>query len=239
MNRTQIEWVRNPDGTPGYTSNPFTGCLKRCAYCYAWRESLGRCRLADLRGQCIIERGHEDDPFYPRFHPDRLTEIRRRQTPAGIFLCNRSDWCAPYWPTGWASALWFTLTRARQHRFYLLTKQPQELRRFTPFPAHCWVGVTATDSAMAEQAVFHLRRIEAAVRFISFEPLDSDISLDLTGVDWGIIGQQTHPDRSPLSRWVYSLVDCLDRAGAHVFVKNNLGYLYDAEAFPLRQEMPR
>ncbi|GAI79218.1 unnamed protein product, partial [marine sediment metagenome] len=76
MNETTIEWVRNPDSSQGYTSNPFSGCLgpnndgNRCPYCYAWRESLGRCKQADLRGT-PIELPWNDDPFYPRFHPQR------------------------------------------------------------------------------------------------------------------------------------------------------------------------
>ena len=35
MNKTKIEWVKNPDGTQGYTFNPITGCLNNCDYCYA------------------------------------------------------------------------------------------------------------------------------------------------------------------------------------------------------------
>jgi DNA repair photolyase len=35
MNKTEIEWVKNPDGTKGYTWNPVTGCLHNCWYCYA------------------------------------------------------------------------------------------------------------------------------------------------------------------------------------------------------------
>ena len=30
MNKTPIEWVKNPDGSQGYTSNPITGCLNGC-----------------------------------------------------------------------------------------------------------------------------------------------------------------------------------------------------------------
>ena len=42
MNKTQIEWVRNPDGTQGYTWNPITGCLNGCEYCYARKLANGR-----------------------------------------------------------------------------------------------------------------------------------------------------------------------------------------------------
>ena len=42
MNRTTIEWVKNPDGTQGYTWNPITGCLNGCPYCYARKLANGR-----------------------------------------------------------------------------------------------------------------------------------------------------------------------------------------------------
>ena len=35
MNRTKIEWVKNLDGSPGYTWNPVWGCKNHCQYCYA------------------------------------------------------------------------------------------------------------------------------------------------------------------------------------------------------------
>jgi len=47
MNRTQIEWVKNQDGTPGYTCNSKTGCRNHvdgmCKGggfpCYAYRHT--------------------------------------------------------------------------------------------------------------------------------------------------------------------------------------------------------
>mgnify|MGYP001564101210 CR=1 FL=1 len=234
MNKTTIEWVRNPDGTPGYTSNPFTGCMKRCSYCYAWRESRGRCRKADLDG-LEVESGHKDDPFYPRFHPERLEAILWHKKPAGIFLCNRADWCAAYWPAAWQKTLWDVIHACPQHRFYLLTKQPQELPRFSPFPDNCWVGVTAEDTGMALDGLFYLKKVRARVKFMSFEPLNGEISLDFKGLDWGIIGQQTHPDKPPLESWVYGLVESLVSAGTKVFIKDNLSPLCDEIK---RQQMP-
>ncbi|KKK91159.1 hypothetical protein LCGC14_2715740, partial [marine sediment metagenome] len=59
MNKTKIEWVKNPDGTQGYTWNPITGCLNGCDYCYARRLAntrlkeryLANPKVADIEGQ--------------------------------------------------------------------------------------------------------------------------------------------------------------------------------------------
>lgn len=260
MNRTTIEWVLNPDGSPGFTSNPFTGCLGpnsdgiRCSYCYAWRESFGRCKQADLRGT-PIELPWNDDPFYPRFHPERLQQIKGRQKPAGIFLCDRSDFAAPYWPPEWQAQLWDMIVACPQHRFYLLTHQPQELQKFSPFPPNCWVGVTATNKLGFSKAMVSLGKIEASIKFISFEPLLERIEMWSLSeylketLDWLIIGAQTNPYKPPKLEWVLEIVGAADKAGAKVFLKNNLVPmiadsldLNKLKLYPdgihLRQEMP-
>ncbi len=87
MNKTQIEWALNPDGTQGYTWNPITGCLNGCEYCYARRLANTRLRERYLANRNIpspkdvpfeYRIGREmlvgNDPFYPRFWEDRIRE---------------------------------------------------------------------------------------------------------------------------------------------------------------------
>lgn len=53
----------------------------------------------------------------------------------------------------------------------------------------------------------HLRRIPAPVRFLSCEPLIGPIpELDLTGIDWVIVGGESGPDHRPIDReWVHQI----------------------------------
>jgi protein gp37 len=52
VNKTSIEWAKNPDGTQGFTWNPITGCLNHnnglCKGggfpCYAYKLANGRLR---------------------------------------------------------------------------------------------------------------------------------------------------------------------------------------------------
>lgn len=291
MNKTNIEWVKNPywewaddtgeihisGGDQGYTLNSKTGCLNGCPYCYARKLANGRLRQRYLANKNIIDadpyhpRRQEDelsDPFYPRFWPDRIWQVYRHKKPVGIFLDDMADWMGDYWPEEW-TRLELEMIRANpQHRFYTLTKQPQNLRKWSPFPDNCWVGVTATDETMFYEACYKLKHVKAKVKYLSIEPLlrfnhlpevldfGRWIYLWLLegGINWVIIGAQTKPYKPPHIEWVQEIVEACDKAGIAVFLKDNLRPLlfnYDVlDEYPhlfthvtgrtdLRQELPQ
>lgn len=278
MNKTKIEWVKNPDGTQGYTWNPITGCLNGCAYCYARKLANGRLKSRYLANHNVPPIDTEEpltleqagelqtrllDPFYPRFWPERLLDPDlESKKPKGIFPVDMGEWQADWVPIEWSHSLIGIIVACPQHRFYLLTHQPQSLNRFSPFPDNCWVGVTATDAKMARNALHELLRVEAKVKYISFEPLLERIYIDCAvGLDWVIIGAQTKPYKPPRIEWVEEIVRAADKAGIPVFLKNNLEnamcdiplnelenytfwdkVFHDGEGeiygFDLRQEMP-
>jgi len=210
MNKTKIEWVKNPDGSQGYTWNPITGCLNHvngmCKGggfpCYAYRLANGRLRERYLANKNTATKNYDEDsyPFYPRFWEERLEQINAKQKPRGVFTCDMSDLFGKGIPEKWTWGIINLMTYCSQHRFYLLTKQPQNLIKWSPFPDNCFVGVTATDADNAWGARVWLNRIEAKVKYISFEPLlnrinDDDTIIDidacLVGVNWVIIGAMT------------------------------------------------
>jgi protein gp37 len=199
MNRTLIEWVVNPDGSrPGWSWSPTTGCLNHinglCKGggfpCYAYKLAntrlkqryLANLNLAKIECKSVyaeheIEPEEMFDPFYPRFWEDRLRELSLLPGPdtdpqrKGIFVCDMSDLFGLGIPEEWTKEVIEHIRWNKQHRFYLLTKQPQNLIKFSPFPENCWVGVTATNEKMLANAIEHLNSIEAMVKFISLEPL--------------------------------------------------------------------
>lgn len=113
-------------------------------------------------------------------------------------------------------------------RFYLLTKQPQNLSKFSPFPQNCWVGVTVTKPEFLVPAIDALDSIQCSVRYLSIEPMleafeISDLSLLLGGsVDRLIIGAQTKPYKPPKIEEVREIVEAADKAGIPVFLKGTL-----------------
>jgi protein gp37 len=243
MNRTKIEWVRNPDGSQGYSWNPITGCLDKCGYCFARRLARGR-----LRARCLANNNlpspnepkeHYANPFYPRFWPERLKELPKG-TPKGIFACNMCEFFGEWVPTNWQREIFKVVKANPQHRFYFLTKQPWNVSRFSPFPDNCWIGVTVCDNWMATNAwKCYFDKFSAKVKFISFEPLLEDLAgfseLIIPKADWIIIGSQTKPYNPPKIEWVQALVEHADKAGVPVFQKDNLKPLLGNN---LRQELP-
>lgn len=242
MNRTKIEWVKNPDGSQGYTLNSKTGCLNHTPDglclggmfpCYAFRLANGRLRKRYLANSILPthdepnHEAHHQDPFYPRFWPERLKELYQVKKPIAFFLDDMSDWMGDYWPREWTEAELQMMRDNPQHRIYTLTKQPQNLIKWSPFPSNCWVGVTATDDEMCYQAWKHLLDVEAKVKYISFEPLRSNIqitelNLRTAHINWLIIGAQTKPYKPPKIEWVLEIVKAADKAGIPIFLKDNL-----------------
>ena len=252
MNKTSIEWVRNPDGTPGYTFNPITGCLNHvnglCKGggfpCYAYKLANGRLKQRYLANKNLshdyleIKRGFNrepepfQDPFYPRFWPEKISgELNQRSSAnrvkaKGIFVCDMSDLFGIGIPEEETRQVLDKIRMRSYHRFYLLTKQPQNLVKFSPFPDNCWVGVTATNSWAFIDAMFWLRQVDAKVKYLSMEPLQEQILPHyiggIEGINWLIIGAQTKPYKPPKIEWVKEIVDAADKAEVPVFLKDNL-----------------
>lgn len=288
MNRTKIEWVKNPDGSQGYTWNPITGCLNHvnglCKGggfpCYAYKLAQTRLKERYLANHNIanwetlsdVEKVQAyNDPFYPRFWEEKLGELDRwgyDSKPHGVFVCDMGDLFGIGVPEEWTrrilGAIDEQLMRPNKDRFYLLTKQPQNLMKFSPFPDNAWVGVTATNSSMFRDAIFYLGNVKATIKYISFEPLltsanepdqpqeagELDYNFSLNVVNWLVIGQQTpvSAKTQPKIEWVREIVEAADRVGVPVFLKDNLrpligehlGHTFPGFAYreQLRQELP-
>ena len=275
INKTQIEWVKNPDGSPGYTWNPITGCLNHvngmCKGggfpCYAYRLAHGRLKERYLANKNICNsylQGIKDrlffDPFYPRIWPERLIKLDRHNIPKaiGVFVCDMADLFGIGIPEEWTRRVLGCIEEQQMReypdRFYLLTKQPQNLPKWSPFPDNCWVGVTATGQEQWNQAIYWLGyHVQAKVKFISVEPflqpihttpiLLYDFAKKENFINQIIIGAQTRPYKPPKIEWVEEIVRAADKAGVKVFLKDNLRPLLDRDLYwtrviKSRQELP-
>jgi protein gp37 len=91
----------------------------------------------------------------------------------------------------------------------------------SPWPLpNVWLGTSIESDGYTSRAD-ELRRAPAAVRFLSLEPLLGPLlSLDLTGIDWVIVGGESGPNARPVDpNWVRAIRDqCID-ASVPLFFK--------------------
>lgn len=88
-----------------------------------------------------------------------------------------------------------------------------------PLP-NVWLGVSVEDRANLKR-IDYLRQAPAAVRFLSIEPLLEDLgTLDLSGIDWVIVGGESGPGARPMHPdWARSIRDRCVASGVPFFFK--------------------
>jgi len=216
---TQIEWT-------DATWNPVTGCTKitrGCDFCYAERFSE---RF----------RGVPDHPFENGFdltlRPDRVTQPLKWKQPRRIFVNSMSDLFHKEVPTHFIDSVFNTMEEANWHTYQILTKRSSLMARYLRkrygknlAPPHIWLGVSIEDAKNAIR-LKHLRISQASVKFVSFEPLlDSVGKVDLTGIDWAIVGGESGPHARPMKEeWAIEIRDQCQKAKVAFFFKQWGGF---------------
>jgi protein gp37 len=132
-----------------------------------------------------------------------------------IFVNSMSDLFHKEIPSAFIGSVFDTMERAHWHTFQILTKRSSLMRNFlrrrygdNQGPSHMWFGVSVEDGSKKSR-ICHLQDAPAGVRFLSIEPLIGPIgTLDLTGIDWVIVGGESGPGARPMERqWVREVRD--------------------------------
>ena len=123
---------------------------------------------------------------------------------------------------------------ASHHTFQVLTKRAERMAEFFnkyQVPNNVWLGVTVEDRVYGLPRLHALRRISAAVRFVSIEPLLEDLGeIDLTGIHWVIVGGESGPKARPMrSEWVLNIQRQCDEHGIAFFFKQWGGWSADGK----------
>jgi protein gp37 len=213
-NSTAIEWT-------DATWNPITGCAKisaGCDHCYAERFS------ERFRGTP----GHPfENGFDLTLRPERLRQPLGWRNPRMIFVNSMSDLFHKEIPNSFIGSVFDTMERAHWHTFQILTKRSSLMRNFlrrrygqNRGPSHMWFGVSVEDGSKRSR-IRHLQDAPAGVRFLSIEPLIGSVgTLDLTGIDWVIVGGESGPGARPMEReWVREVRDQCRTAKVAFFFK--------------------
>lgn len=86
---------------------------------------------------------------------------------------------------------------------------------------NAWLGVSIEDRAHGLPRIDELRKVPAAIRFLSVEPLLEDLgTIDLTDIHWVIVGGESGPGARPFDlAWARSIVAQCRAANVPCFVK--------------------
>jgi protein gp37 len=158
--------------------------------------------------------------------------------------------------------VWFVMKDNPHHTFLILTKRPQRMFEFMhewapnpffpdPLP-NVWLGVTAENQEQADKRIPILLQTSAEKRFVSCEPLLSEMyitnggmnnaysvptaydnegrgiewtdpGVKFIGLDWVIAGPETGPGKRPMKKeWIMSLHEQCLSANVPFFDKKNI-----------------
>jgi protein gp37 len=197
--------------------NPTTGCSKispGCAHC--WAERMAR-RLQGM-GQPRYACG-----FKVTTHEDLLEQPSHWIKPRLVYVSFMGDLFHDDVPEEFIARVFDVMAHAPRHRFHLLTKRAERLVALSPrlpCSANVWAGVSVEDAARAYR-LDQLRQTGAAVKYVSLEPLLGPIDdLDLSGIDWVILGGESGVGARPMHiDWVRSVRDQCQAAGVPFYFK--------------------
>lgn len=196
MSRSKIEWTEA-------TWNPITGCTKisdGCMHCYA--EKLAK-RLK-LMGQKNYRNG-----FDLTIHEHVLDYPLKVKKPQTIFVNSMSDLFHEKVPLEFIQKVFEVMNKASWHRFQVLTKRSKRLLELSSkfnWTSNILMGVTVENEAVRFR-IDDLRACDASTKFLSLEPLLSPLpNLDLSGIDWVIVGGESGPGARPmLEEWAIDI----------------------------------
>lgn len=227
---TGIEWT-------DATWNPTTGCTKvsaGCDNCYA--EALANRLHSDTytrRLPVVDTPENRADPFAVRTWPNRLDIPEQWAEPRHVFVNSMSDLFHKEIPDHFMRRCFEVMLRVDRHVYQILTKRPARAAKFvndthrdlfpSGLPEHIWIG-TSVENQAVDYRIRHLIDVDAAVRFLSCEPLIGPLRLSKTqfkqGIHWVIVGGESGANHRPMKpEWARSIRDECYVAGVPFFFK--------------------
>jgi len=186
MENSIIAWTN-------YTFNPWMGCIKvspGCKNCYA--ETLTKNRMG-LNVWGTAPRQRTSVAYWKQ--PLQWNKIAANGGPNKVFCASLADifedndQLIP-----WRNQLWVLIMQTPNLEWQLLTKRPENIKRFSPdiLPQNVWLGTSIENEEYAFRADI-LRGIKAKIRFISYEPALGPLAstINLNGIHWVIYGGES------------------------------------------------
>lgn len=200
-------------GWTDHTANFWIGCEKvspACDFCYAERDSK---RLAAQHGLKLWD----GDRYITKTAVENVRKWNRRALADGVrrrcFSMSFGDLFERISPLATMpdsllnairkQVVWPLIEECVGLDFQLLTKRPENILEMIPPswidkpPPNVWYGTTVESQEYLEARWEHLRRVPAAVRFLSVEPMLGRVQLGDRMPDWVICGGESGPHARP------------------------------------------
>jgi protein gp37 len=214
MAETQIEWT-------DATWNPVAGCSiisAGCTNCYAM-EMAKRLQAMDVeKYKGLTRRSGKRTVWNGVVREDYAAlEIPLRwKKPKKIFVNSMSDLFHERVSPAFIQEVWKVMRATQHHHYQILTKRPDRMAEFVRSKIgdvlpNVWLGTSIENAEVAARADA-LRKIPAAIRFISFEPLIGSVgAVNLHGIHWAIVGGESGKAARPIrEEWIDEIYDqCL------------------------------
>lgn len=241
---SKIEWTDN-------TANFWWGCFKvspGCANCYAdtlanrWGKSIWGPAKTTSRE---LKKGVWSE--LPKWNERAKSSGKREK----VFVMSMGDFFEDHpQVTEWRDRALALIQECKHLDFQVLTKRPEnvismiEVANSHSFSdaemwfyanPHVWIGTSVENQEQADKRIPELRRIPAAIRFLSMEPLLGAVSLyphieteydpelehgSYSAVDWVIVGGESGHGKRPFNPdWARAIRDQCAAAGVPFFMK--------------------
>jgi len=187
------------------TWNPLVGCSKYsdgCKNCYAM-PIAGRLKKQGVAGY--------ENGFKLTLRPERLEIPLHWKKPRLIFVDSMCDLFHDDVPLEYIQKIFAIMKHADRHIYTILTKRSSRMRELAPhleWLPNIVAGVTI-ESNKYRGRLDDLKAVPAHMRYLSLEPLLSSIPyLDLTGIDWVIVGGESGLNARPMNTdWAREIRD--------------------------------
>ena len=221
MADTTIEWT-------DATWNPVAGCSimsAGCTNCYAMRMAARLSAMGQQKYQGLTRRSGNRWVWTGRIRLDeKALEIPTKWAKSRfVFVNSMSDLFHDKVPATFVERVWTVMQDTPRHTYQILTKRPDRMAEITaglPLLRNVWLG-TSVEGPDVQYRIDDLRRVRAAIRFISFEPLIGSVGgIDLTDIQWAIVGGESGPRARPMQpEWVEEIESACREADAAFFFK--------------------
>jgi protein gp37 len=144
-----------------------------------------------------------------------------------VFVNSMSDLFGDFVPDDFLAQVFEVMRTTPQHTYQVLTKRSERLRTWTsqrPWlreSKNIWLGVSVENARHGLRRIADLQRAQAAIRFLSIEPLLERLGgIDLRAIDWVIVGGESGHHARPIGAdWVRDIRDQCRAHGVAFFFK--------------------